>query len=58
MRGVNAVFRPNTENTELSVMEMGEAKKNQFRVKIKNQEFHFGCVKLEMSVRNLSEDLE
>lgn len=59
MRGVNDVFRPYTENTEVPVMEMGEVKKNPFRVKKKkNQEFNFGFVNLEMSVRNLSEELE
>lgn len=35
MRGVNDVFRPYTENTEVPVMEMGEVKKNPFRVKKK-----------------------
>lgn len=58
MRGVDDVFRPNTENTEVPFMEIGELNENQFRVKKENQEFNFGHVTLKMPVRNLSEFLE
>lgn len=33
MREVNDVLGPNTENTEVPVVEIGELKKNQFGVK-------------------------
>lgn len=60
MRGVSDVFRPNTENTDVPFMEIGELNKNQFRVKKRKEkkELNFGHVKLCMPVRNPSELLE